>query len=152
MVVLKGWMKICSQMWELEVAGSSRTTDSPTRSRTQSPPGSWISISADHLKDQQLKILNSWNNNNNKKNAFPYQNEANVEKSDGAGNFFLKDVWNYLGMSIKLSDRSGTALVWIWRFLMCFVTFGASEMQGRCFGCFVFLIAFTAEDMRATFL
>lgn len=67
------------------------------------------------------------------------------------GIFFLKDMWNYLGMSIKLSDRSGTALVWIWRFLMCSVTFGASEMQGRCFGCFVFLIVFMAEDMRATF-
>lgn len=36
----KAWMKICSQIWKLELTGSSRTTDNPSRSRAQSPPGS----------------------------------------------------------------------------------------------------------------
>lgn len=53
-----------------------------------------FSISADHLKDQELKILNSWNKKK-KKNAFPYQNEANMEKSDGAGNFCF---WKMCGI------------------------------------------------------
>lgn len=34
---------------------------------------------------------------------------------------------------MKLSDRSGTRSVRIWRFFICLVTLEASEMQGRCF-------------------
>lgn len=60
----KGWMKICCQIWwTLELTGSSRTTENPSRTRAQSPPGSCSSISADRLKAQQLKIRIQRNKN-----------------------------------------------------------------------------------------
>lgn len=144
-------MEISSQIWKLKLAGNSGITDNPTRSGAERLPGSSRSTPStpQHecfsvpqqitLSSNSLKLQFSGTKTNISLPEWG-KHVQNISSCCPMFRFFfcLRGMWNYLGPSVKLSDRSGTCLVGIWRFFVCFVTLSFWDAQ-QMFSLVVFM-------------